>query len=584
MDRVPSGNEEQFQMLLMALEDLDSGICLFQSEEQSKWAAFIQKELKCKKVIAHNIAEDDEKAGMPLISDFKRWAAQEEADVIIVYNLQLLGLRFGDRKAVEHLNFMRDQIQNIGKLFLFGASSYFDMLLSRGARDLYSCIRYHFKFVKPASEEGISERVDERELGGDYALEMEKYREYKKRAQEKEGEERVPFCLECMGSWQRVRGNLPLSERDDIRQMAEQTDAYYREKEITLSDMEQIWTLADTWLELEEWERGMHWYSLTEDRIRQELGAGNRMYADVLVRLGDYYSLTSDYERSEQYYDQAIRVYEESNAPLEQIYENVWMKRAVLYRRKCQYEQALEIYEKLMQYFTAKYGSGYVENAVCLNNEGRVYEELGNASEALSKYQEALSLLLASGEMNHLLCALYNNISALYLDNGDLDNAWKNLRQAKRATESIYGNDSAIMGRIYNLMSGIWKRRGRIDKAEECLKKAMELTVKTHTTETEQAAHIYHNMGNILMQKNDPFRAIPLYHRALLLRLKIYGEKNHLAARSYAELGCAFAGIKDKKQSRENIAKAMEIYTALYGKDCPMVSELEHLLNPAPVR
>ena len=43
MDRTLGGNEEQFQMLLMALGDIKSGICLFQSPEQSKWAALIQK-------------------------------------------------------------------------------------------------------------------------------------------------------------------------------------------------------------------------------------------------------------------------------------------------------------------------------------------------------------------------------------------------------------------------------------------------------------------------------------------------------------------------------------------------------------
>lgn len=145
MDGVFGSNEEQFQMLLLALEGIKHGICLFQSEEQSKWAALIQKELKNRKVILHNIAEDDEEAGMPVISDFRRWAG--ESEVVIVYNLQLLGLRFGDQKAVERLNFMRDQIQHIGKLFLFGVSSYFNLLLSCNARDLYSCIRYHFKFT-----------------------------------------------------------------------------------------------------------------------------------------------------------------------------------------------------------------------------------------------------------------------------------------------------------------------------------------------------------------------------------------------------------------------------------------------------
>ena len=135
MDGVFGDNGEQFQMLLMTLEDVKTGICLFQSEEQSKWVEQIRKQFKGREITVHNIAEDDEKAGMPLISDFRRWAGERDAEIVIVYNIQLLGLRFGDRKAAEQLNFMRDQIQTIGKLFLLGVSPYFGMLLSRNARD-----------------------------------------------------------------------------------------------------------------------------------------------------------------------------------------------------------------------------------------------------------------------------------------------------------------------------------------------------------------------------------------------------------------------------------------------------------------
>ena len=71
--------------------------------------------------------------------------------MVIVYNIQLLGIRFGDEAVIEKLNFMRDQILAIGKLFVFGVSHYFHLLLSRNARDLYSGILYQFAFQSRAS-------------------------------------------------------------------------------------------------------------------------------------------------------------------------------------------------------------------------------------------------------------------------------------------------------------------------------------------------------------------------------------------------------------------------------------------------
>ena len=137
-------NEEQFELLLMTLEDVKHGICLFQSKQQAKWVLQLQERLGKEKMIVHNIADDNEEKGMVTSQDFRRWAEESEAKVVIVYNVQLLGVRFGDEETVEKLNFMRDQILAIGKLFVLGVSPYFDLLLSRKARDLYSCILYHY--------------------------------------------------------------------------------------------------------------------------------------------------------------------------------------------------------------------------------------------------------------------------------------------------------------------------------------------------------------------------------------------------------------------------------------------------------
>ena len=113
-------NEEQLEMLLMTLAEVRHGICLFQSENQAKRVALIRKRFGEKKVITHNIADDGEETGMVSAQDFRRWASQSNANVVIVYNIQLLGIRFGDDAVVEKLNFMRDQILAAGKLFVLG--------------------------------------------------------------------------------------------------------------------------------------------------------------------------------------------------------------------------------------------------------------------------------------------------------------------------------------------------------------------------------------------------------------------------------------------------------------------------------
>lgn len=563
MNKVSDDNEEQLQMLLMVLEDVKCGICMFQSEEQSRWVERIRKERKGRTLLTHNIADDDESAGIPTIVDFRRWLGQSDAEIVVVYNLQLLGIRFGDDVAVERLNSMRDQIQNLGKLFLFGVSPYFGMLLSRGARDLYSCIRYHFHFSDLLPDRGKQDIEYLPALGGDDALAVERYWEYKERAQGLEAEEKIRSYLACMESWLRIRGNLPFQEGVDIRKMADDTDLYYCRTEIRISDAESIWILADIWLELEEKEKAFQWYRLITDKIRKELGESHRLYADALVNFSTYYVKICDFEQCEKYYDSAIYIYKKEDAPLGEYYELVLIRLAVLYRKRNQFQDALAIYDNLLQLNIKKYGSGYGGNALYLNNIGRVYEELSDYSRALGKYQEALDLLIRLNKRNELLFALYNNISAIYLKNEDTKNAWRYIRLAKKEVERLYGCESPKLIGIYNMMSGIWGKKGQPEKELEYLEKALVLIQRSHYEEDETAAFVYHNTGNVFLYKNNPICAISFYHHALEIRLKIYGKINIYTASTHEGLAAAFWQLSDMKSYNQNMKQANEIYAMI---------------------
>lgn len=563
MGKVSDNDEEQFQMLLMVLEDVGDGICLFQSEEQSRWVERIRKEQKSRKLIVHNIADDDEASGMPTFSDFKGWLSQSDADVVIVYNLQLLGIRFGDDMAVERLNAMRDQIQNLGKLFLLGVSPYFRLLLSRNARDLYSCIRYHFRFSGVSAELGKRDTEQRWTPGGDDILAVEKYWEHKKRAQDLETKDKIQPCIECMENWLKIWENLPLQEKNDIREMAAFSDNYYRQREIEVSDAKSIWVLADIWLELDEKEKAHYWYQLITDKIRKELGESHKLYADALVNFSDYYEKICDFGQCERNYDTAIRIYKEEDAVLEAYYKDALINLAVLYRRKHRFQEALAIYDNLLQYDTKRYGSGYDGNALYLNNMGCVYAELSDFSRALAMYQKALALVTDSKKRNNQLVVLYNNISSAYLKSEDTKKAWKYIRLAKKETEQLYGNESTRLIGIYNMMAGIWGKRGQVEKELEYLEKAIDLIRKTHSEETENAAFIYNNAGNVFIKKNDPIRAIPFYHRALQIRLRIYGKINAYTASTYEGLATAFRLLSDMKSYNENLGQTNEINALL---------------------
>ncbi|MDE7416561.1 MAG: tetratricopeptide repeat protein [Lachnospiraceae bacterium] len=567
------------EMLLMTLEEVRHGICLFQSENQAKRVSLIQERFGKEKVIVHNIADDDEEKGMVSSQDFKRWASESDAKVVIVYNLQLLGMRFGDKEVIEKLNFMRDQILAIGKLFVFGVSSYFNILLSRNARDLYSCILHHFIFQD--SEEKILGIQDFRmeDLSSDDVLETSRYMEMKERIQSNRETKDISIYLECMESWNSVREQLSYHEREFVTDLAEEVDQQYMQKNIEITDAENIWILADTWILLEKIEKSAFWYEKVLCLVKKELGENHELYADALAKYSNYYEAIGDFKICEDFYDQAIKIYDEKQMKYSPKGRAALMRRANVYRRQSKCTEALEIYKGLLHYQIGKYGEKYYGNAYLYSNIGIVYKEQGELSNALLEYKKALELFNNAGKKGGWLVTIYNNICMIYLKNGDASAAWKYIKKAKKMAEDVYGKSSSKLINIYNCMAGVWSVRKRPDKELEYLQKALSLIKEIHMEDSEMASYIYHGFGNLLSRSGLADDAIAFYKYAIKIREKVYGEKNKRTASSYEQLACTLYIKSDDAEAKKMIDKARSIYVSLYGSQNEDVRRIDDYLK-----
>ena len=573
------GNEEQLEMLLMTLGEVRHGICLFQSENQRKRVSLIQERFGKEKVIVHDIAEDNQENGMISSKDFRRWATETDANVVIVYNLQLLGLRFGDEEVVEKLNFMRDQILAIGKLFVFCVSSYFNRLLSRNARDLYSCILYHFTFQD--SEEklvGIRD-FDMGALSGDDALETSRYMELKERIQNHSGAKDLSMYLACMESWNGVREYLSYQERDFIIVLAEEVDQYYAHIDLGIRDMENIWILAGTWIALEDAEKSVPWYEKVLRLVREEFGENHESYADALMEYIDYYEAVGDYVTCEKFYDHVIQIYGERNLKYSGKGRNTLQRKAIMLRMQSKFVEALNIYQELIDYNIVRYGEKYYGNAYLYSNMGRVYEEQGNLSRALVQYNMALEILEKAGKKGGWLVPVYQNLCVTYIKCGNSNEAWKYIKKAKKIVEETYGKDSMYLIDIYNSMSGVWNVRGQPDKELEYLQRAINLIRQIHMEDSEKASYIYHNMGMLLSHNGLMDDAIAFCRYAINIREKVYGENNEVTASSYEQLAYELYMISDRLESKKYIDKARSIYVSLYGSQSEHVKRIDDFLE-----
>lgn len=468
-------NREQLEMLLMTLTEVPCGICLFQSCNQEKWVSLIQKRLVEKEIITHNIADDSQKDGMVNSQDFRKWASESDAAIVIVYNVQLLGVRFGDEEVVEKLNFMRDQILAIGKLFVLGVSPYFNQLLSRNARDLYSCILHHFIFQDPVEEMIGIPYLDIENLSVDDKLEMERYRETKERIENNQGKKEIFICLTCIKSWRMIRDGLSGEEDNFIKAAAEIVDEWYINKEMKIADLENIWILAKTWLMLGNTQRSAYWYKAVLDFVEKKLGSEHEIYAQALVESANYYQAANDYIMCEQFCNQAIEIYCKKNLKDSAGNRLALRRKAAICGKLLKFQEALHIYERLLGDSISRYGENYYGNAYLYHSMGRVYEEQKDFSNALQCFQKAFEILNNAGKQGLLTAAICQNICVLYLKNGDGRAAWKHIKKAEKIIEAVYGKESNFLIKIYHNMSEVCHIRGQPEKELVYQQKALAL-------------------------------------------------------------------------------------------------------------
>jgi len=181
-----------------------------------------------------------------------------------------------------------------------------------------------------------------------------------------------------MDSWNVIRECISYQEKEFVTFIAEEVDKQYKQKEIELADVENIWILAQTWLQLEKRENSIIWYEKVLDIVRDKLGEEHEIYADALVACANYYEIIGDYAICEKYYDQAIKIYNEKNMKYSEMGRQALQRKAIIYRRKAKFGEALNIYRDILDYQINKYGDNYYGNAFIYNNMGEYMKNKEN--------------------------------------------------------------------------------------------------------------------------------------------------------------------------------------------------------------
>jgi tetratricopeptide (TPR) repeat protein len=274
--------------------------------------------------------------------------------------------------------------------------------------------------------------------------------------------------------------------------------------------------------------------------------------ADVYLKLGEYFRLITDYNKSGNHFDKALPIYVKINDLVGQ--GNVYWSKGNISFYMGDKSTALKMYDKALPFFEKAgdfRGQGFVywgkgminyylgdnekatelyDKAIPLfekasypkglgnvyHSKGNIYLRIGKNTKALQMYDRALSCLkkeeepLTQGN-------IYYSKGHIYLYTGNFSSAHEMYDKALVLFKKV--GILLNQGNVYFRKGNIYLYSGDFSSALKMFDKALIIYEKTGVPQGQ--ANIYYSKGNIYLQKGDYTNALKMYDRAFTLYEKI---------------------------------------------------------------
>lgn len=222
-------------------------------------------------------------------------------------------------------------------------------------------------------------------------------------------------------------------------------------------------------------------------------------------------------------------------------------------RKLSRYKEGAALYERALAYLEQLGLLGSEHHATTLMNYATTCTQAGEREKALSLFQRAAGIF-AEKELaaDYRMATLHNNISSLYQDAADLQNAEKHLRMALSILENLTGTELEA-ATTYTNWAQLCLASGRLAGAEEKVLLAFAAFEKAgggHDTHYAAAVNV---LGKINYLKGDYTAAITQFQEAMELIKREFGDGNM----SYAVL-CGNTARCYERLGQDELAKTFE--------------------------
>ena len=200
-------------------------------------------------------------------------------------------------------------------------------------------------------------------------------------------------------------------------------------------------------------------------------------------------------------------------------------------------------------------------HAEVLSTLARVHRKIGRRETAWELMRESLEVWRRhypddlSGQVGRI-----NNLGAMYLDEGDYDNAETLFREALALRDQLGDEPGDTLVNLNNLAT-VLMFRGRYEEAEELYRRGLEIRRRSSAAKDEenQVSTSLRNLGAVLLARGDFAAAEPLLREALAIRSREYGDQDTRVASVLDLLGRVRFALGDSWEAEEIFRRSRAI-------------------------
>lgn len=563
---VEQADSEQFQMLSMMIDDTTRGMCIYQAataKEQQLIANELKRTNRKNTVVIDMSDYAQNTAEIPTdIQQFRKILDKwPQAQVVVVCNLQLCGLWMGDSAYIERLNYMRDQLMECNKMWVFGMTPYFSILLSRKARDLYTYIMYNCSFLSEEDRDVVS-YGQSKEYTGDIKMLVSRFGEYKRYidAQEGAGGPDFDMVVKTLQAWLSCADYLDYKVSEWIQGLADSMGDRLLEKEADGEKVQLSRLLSNVYLQLGFCQKALQFTQVRQQLIKELFHTDSLEMAVAYADMAFEYLKAGSLDDSREYCHKSLRVYRRLGKEYSLETVSLWGYIAELSLMEQKYDEAIEIYKRNIQIIIHNSNESNYALLVAYNNLGRAYEDKGELSEALGYFRKSQELgqKYHSGNAEAEIIAL-NNISQIFRKMGDLEQTRKSLLQAKKICSRFLGGKHETTSRIYHNLAAVYCDLEQWKPAEKYYKKAIEIEKNIFGETRVELANSYMNLAMLYLRQGS--------------REKIYPNGHSDIAHSYVALARLQYMVDSFDEALAYMDKAQKMFIKLYGRDSQAVRD-----------